>query len=286
MTIRQIIVEIHRHLSGQYPETEIESFVRILCRYYLDMTPAQVHLSQDYELPAEVGKEILKAIEELKNNRPVQYILGETEFYGLHLKLTSDVLIPRPETEELVDWIVHEYDRNAPLTMADVGTGSGCIAVALAANFPNANIWAVDISGAALDIARQNAAKNKVKVHFLLKDVLKDAPMGFEPASLDVIVSNPPYVTPSEKDRMQPCITEYEPHEALFTPENDPLVFYRQIAAFGKQSLKNRGKIFFEINETFSREVMDVLKHHGYSSLTPRKDIHAKWRMVSGMLCH
>jgi len=180
-----------------------------------------------------------------------------------------------------VDWIVREYDRDAILSIIDVGTGSGCIAVALAANFPNANVWAVDISDAALAVAQQNAMNNNVAVKFFREDVLKDTLMGFEPGSLDVVASNPPYVTPSEKQKMQPNVLEYEPHTALFTPGDDPLIFHKRIAEFGVNTLKKRGKIFFETNEAFSEKVADILKQYGYSDIVSRMDINGKWRMVS-----
>ena len=281
MTIRHILSEIHRQLAVHYPATEIESFIRILFRHYLNMTPVQIHLSQNNELPAAIGQQILTAIDELKKYRPIQYILGVTEFYGLPFTVTSDVLIPRPETEELVDWIVHKYDRDALLSIVDIGTGSGCIAISLAANFPNANVRAVDISGAALTVARQNALKNKVKVNFLQEDILKDGLTGFESDSLDVVVSNPPYVRLSDQQQMQPNVLQYEPHSALFTPGDDPLIFYRRIAALGIKCLKKQGKIFFEINETFPAEVADILKQYNYSDIVSRKDINGKWRMVS-----
>ena len=284
MTIRQITTAMFRQLTGQYPETEIESFARILFKHHLNMTPAQAHLLQDSELPAGTGQQILTAIGELKKSRPIQYILGETEFYGLRFELTSDVLIPRPKTEELVDWVVQEYNQNTSMTIIDIGTGSGCIAVALATNFPNAGVWAVDISEAALVIAQQNALTNRVKVNFLLGDVLNDGLMEFAPASLDVIVSNPPYVMPSEKARMLPNVLEYEPHVALFTPNDHPLVFYERIAAFGTKCLKNGGRIFFEINETLPDKLADILLKNHYSDVTPRKDINGKWRMMSAQL--
>ena len=283
LTIRQITTEIHRQLTGQYPETEIESFARILFRHFLKMTSAQVHLSPESILPAEIVQQILAAIDELKKNQPIQYIIGETEFYGLPFLLTPDVLIPRPETEELVDWMLHEYDRKSPLTILDVGTGSGCIAVALAVNFPNAGVWAVDISETALIIARRNAMENRVNIHFLLKDVLNDGLMGFAPESLDVMVSNPPYVTPSEKTNMLPNVLQYEPHIALFTPQDHPLVFYERIAAFGAKCLKNGGRVFFEINESFHEEVVDILRQNNYLDISPRKDINGKWRMVTAI---
>ena len=281
MTIRQNVEEIHRQLTGLYPEMEIESFVRILFKHYLGITPAQIYLSHDQELPDEVEKQIQKAVDDLKKYRPIQYILGETEFYGLHFELTPDVLIPRSETEELVDWIVHEDQKDATLSIVDIGTGSGCIAVALAANFPNANVWAVDISEAVVNVARRNAKKNNVTVHFLLKDVLNDDLTEFEHGFFDVMVSNPPYVTPSEQQYLQPNVLEYEPHCALFTPENDPLIFYKWIAQFGLRCLKDKGRIYFEINEAFSAETADVMKQYGYTDIIHRKDINGKWRMIS-----
>ena len=281
MTIRRMIAEMHRQLAGQYPVEEIESFARILFRHYLAMTPAQMHLSQDCEPAAGTEKQIRRAIDELKTFRPIQYILGETEFYGLTFGLTPAVLIPRPETEELVDWIVREHDGSAVLSIADVGTGSGCIAVALAVRFPNAELWAVDNSGEALDVARRNARRNGVHVHFLRNDVLKDGMQGFEPGSLDVIVSNPPYIEPSAKQKMHPNVLEYEPHGALFAPADDPLIFYGQIAASGSKYLKDRGRIFFEINEAFPEETVYILERNGYSDITPRRDINGKWRMIA-----
>ena len=265
-----------------YSEREIDSFVRILVKSA--SLPVQRALPMQYasQLPPDAKQKILTAIGELKKYRPIQYILGETEFYGLPFETCPAALIPRPETEELVDWIVRDYDKNAPLAVVDVGTGSGCIAVALKNNFNNANVWAIDICENALTLAKRNAEKNGAEIKFLCKDVLSDGMMGFERNFMDVIVSNPPYVTPSEKQHMLPNVLEYEPHCALFTPENDPMVFYRCISAFGKKCLKKGGKIFFEINEAYLDKVAEVLKEHDYQDISPRKDINDKWRMISG----
>ena len=269
--------EAHRQLAGLYPEGEIDSFVRILFKRYI----IRYHVSDP---PDEAKQRFFEAIGELKKYRPIQYILGETEFYGLHFDVCPDVLIPRPETEELVDWIVHEYKPDDTFTIVDIGAGSGCIAVALKKYFRCAEMWAIDVSEPALAVARKNAAKNGVTINFLLKDVLNDGMMGFEHKSIDVIVSNPPYVTPSEKQNMLPNVLEYEPHCALFTPENDPLIFYKAIAAFGKKSLKTGGKLFFEINEAYLDKVSDVLQWFGFHDITPRKDINGKWRMICAKL--
>ena len=280
-TVNIVYAELHQQLAGLYPETEIESFARILFRHYLNMTPCQIHLSQDNKIPSGVELQICAAIADLRKYRPIQYIIGETEFYGLRFEVTPDVLIPRPETEELVDWVFDEYDRNAVLSMVDIGVGSGCIAVTLAAGFRYANVWAVDISETALAIAQRNALTNKVKVNFLLDDILKGHLMGFQPGSLDTIVSNPPYVALSEKQQILPNVLEYEPHQALFAPNDDILIFYKRIAAFGTKCLKTHGKVFFEINEAIPEEVMEILKQHDYSDITSRKDINGKWRMIS-----
>ena len=283
MTIRQVNAELRSQLSTLYPEAEVESFSRMIFRHFLGMTPAQTHLSLEREPPVEIVKQIRNVIGELKKYRPIQYLLGETEFYGLTFDLTSDVLIPRPETEELVDWVLSECDANETRqNMLDVGTGSGCIAVALAANLPGASVWATDISEAALAVAKRNALKNNANVNFLLHDVLKDGLTGLEPASLDAIASNPPYVAPSEKNRMLPNVLDYEPHLALFAPESDPLIFYERIAAFGAKCLKNKGKIYFEINEAHSEQVRALLLKYHYANVVVRKDLCGKWRMAGG----
>jgi release factor glutamine methyltransferase len=281
MTVRQIINETHLQLKGQYPEREIESFVRILFRHYLNMPPAELHLSYDRVTPKEYEQQIAAAIDKLKRNMPIQYIVGETEFYGLRFEVTPDVLIPRPETEELVDWIVREYNSEDILSMVDIGTGSGCIAIALKANFPNACVYAVDISERALAVAKRNALKNSLKIDFLRADALKDGMMGFERNSLDVAVSNPPYITQQERNRLAPNVLGYEPHCALFTPDNDPYIYIINIATFSKNCLKEGGRLFLEINEAYPDKAADILKQHGLSDITLRKDINGKWRMIA-----
>ena len=291
MIIRQIIAETRRQLSGKYPDTEIDSFIRILFMQYLNMTAVEIHLSQEREVFPEIDRQILTAVGEFAKFRPIQYITGKTEFYGLQFELTPDVLIPRPETEELVDWIIQNSkfgnrkseigNQKSKINIIDIGTGSGCIAVALKANLPDADVRAIDVSEPALSVARRNAAKNSVKINFIQLDILTGDLKCFVDNSLDVIVSNPPYVTPSEKDEMQPNVLEYEPHCALFTPEDDPLIFFKRIAILGIKILKDGGKIFFEINERYHLEVANILKQHGFSEISPRKDINGKWRMIS-----
>ena len=283
MTIQQIIAHFHNHLNSYYQATEIDSFIHILFRHYCSLSPVEIHLQREKKLPDEMAADIMSAIGQLIKQCPIQYILGETEFYGLKFEVSPDVLIPRPETEELVDWIVHEYGKNTKLSVLDIGTGSGCIAVALATSFPNTDIWAIDNSEAALAVAHRNACKNKVKINCFLADVLEDNTMGFQPVSLDVVVSNPPYITPPEKQMMHPNVLKYEPHSALFVPADDPLIFYRHIAAFASKYLKEKGRLFFEINETYPCEMSEMLKQLNFYDITPRKDINGKWRMVSAL---
>jgi len=288
MLIREVVDKIWQQLSGKYAETEIDSFVHILFKQYLDMTSFEIHLMQENDMPDDSERQILENVGELAKYRPIQYILGKTEFYELHFELTPDVLIPRPETEEIVDWIVCEYENqisNTSLSIIDIGTGSGCIAVSLKANFPNSEVWAVDVSEPALSVAKRNAAKNNVEINFIKQDILNEELNYTDCDYFDIIVSNPPYVTPSEKAQMQLNVLEYEPHCALFTPENDPLIFFKRLAAFGIKKLKKSGRIFFEINEAYHEEVADILKQHGFSDISLRKDINGKWRMISASFC-
>ena len=278
-TKKHILTYARQQLKGKYPEGEIDSLVRILFKQYA--ATSEMPMLYDVELTSEAERQIQYAIDELKKFRPIQYILGETEFYGLFFDVNPDVLIPRPETEELVDWIVREYDKNSALSIVDIGSGSGCISVALKVNFPYSSVWAVDISESALSVAQRNAAKNNVEVNHLLKNALTDNMMGFERDSLDIVVSNPPYVTLSESQLMHPNVLEYEPHIAIFTPDNAPFIFYKCIAEFAKKSLKKGGKLFFEINEAYPEEVSNILKQHGFSDISPRRDINEKWRMIS-----
>ena len=165
MTVQQIVVHFHNRLNSYYPATEIDSFIHILFRRYCGMTPVEIHLQRKKKLSEAILADIMSTIDPLIKQCPIQYILGETEFYGLKFEVSPDVLIPRPETEELVDWVIHEFDKNAKLSMVDIGTGSGCIAVALATHFPDADIWAIDNSEAALAVVQQNACKNKAKIN-------------------------------------------------------------------------------------------------------------------------
>lgn len=223
-------------------------------------------------------------INRLKAREPVQYVTGIADFYGLQLRVTPDVLIPRPETEELVEWILEENPRDEALHIQDIGTGSGCIPLALKARRPRWTCTGTDVSPEALDVARGNATELQLDVDFERHDVL--AVSTHQPTTTgqqNIIVSNPPYIPPSEKSKMDASTLTHEPALALFVPEDDPLVFYRLIAKKARELLVEGGKLYFETNEFNNDEVVALLKSAGYGEVEARKDLSGKWRMVRGV---
>ena len=268
-------------LSGLYPSEEIESFFNILSEKYIKLSRIDIALDRDQLVSeANVGK-IEKVLARLKTFEPIQYILGETEFFGLPFKVTSKTLIPRPETEELVQWILDEvlYFKNKPelLEILDIGTGSGCIAISLAKHLPDANVSALDISEEALRIAKENAEANEVSISFFESDILACESL---PEGYDFIVSNPPYVRELEKHFMEANVLAHEPEIALFVEDADPLLFYRKIADLAKVSLKPNGALFFEINEYLGEDMVSLLEDMGFKQIEIRKDIYGKDRML------
>lgn len=220
------------------------------------------------------------AIQELLQNNPLQYILGEAHFYGRDFTVNENVLIPRPETEELVDWIIQESQEKDSLKVLDIGTGSGCIAISLALELKQAQISAWDISEEALEVARGNSKKLNARVTFQKVDILSFEKEGITPQKFDLIVSNPPYVTPSEKAEMRKNVLEFEPSLALFTPEENPLIFYECIANFAKKYLKPNGQLFFEINQYQGKPLMELLEINGFQSIELRQDLSGNARMM------
>lgn len=272
---RQAINEL-KHVWG---ETEAVAIARILISHIAGISSHEIPLSKSIQF-SEMQQRLYDAyLIELKNQKPIQYIIGETEFYGLTLKVNSSVLIPRPETEELVDWIIST--RPSAKSIIDIGTGSGCIPIALAKNLPNAKVSATDISKDALDVAGKNAKNCGVNVNFLLHNILKDSSELLVDKPFDVVISNPPYIRESEKKDMLPNVLEYEPTLALFVPDSDPLLFYRRIAQVSKEMLKQNGQLFFEINEAFGLETKEMLNGLGYGNVQIKKDINGKDRMVN-----
>ena len=274
--------EIEILLRNDFPSEEIKSLQRIIFEKKLGLPIHKVYLNPSEPVSDSVVKEIQQIISELKIQKPIQYLLGESHFFGLKFLVTPDVLIPRPETEELVDWIVKE-NYNQAISILDIGTGSGCIAISLAHSLSKAFVMAIDISDKAIEMAQRNAIKNNVKVQFKRCDIL-NCSHEIESASLDVIVSNPPYVRESEKALMRPNVLNWEPHLALFVSDSDPLIFYRAIAKFSKNVLKPNGKVFCEINEALGKEVKNLYAEQGFIDVEIRKDLNGKDRMLKAIL--
>lgn len=289
MLIQEIKQQYQSGLKNLYSEEEIHSIVLIVLEFILQKSKTEIRLLQaeNYSLVQEEEDRLYMILEELQRSKPLQYILGETEFYGCLIKVTEAVLIPRPETEELVDWIIEDIKNSKgqstltthvsqPITLLDIGTGSGCIAIALAKNSNHSNLHALDVSQKALEIARKNAVINQVELFFHEKDILKEEldtlPM------FDIIVSNPPYITLPEKKLMEKNVVDYEPHLALFVDE--PLVFYKRISELALKKLKEGGKLFFEINQYYGKETVAMLEKLGYQGIELRQDIHGNDRMI------
>jgi release factor glutamine methyltransferase len=271
------IIHILSELQGLYPDTEIKSFSNLIIEKVSGFSRTEIIVNKNTLFSDEQRHVIENFIEKLKEYVPIQYILGETEFFGLPFHVNESVLIPRPETEELVDWIRNENDRNANPGILDIGTGSGCIAISLKHEFTNATVDAFDISEKTLETAQNNATLNKLEVNFSKVDILNTPEME---QKWDIIVSNPPYVTELEKSEILPNVLDYEPHLALFVPDNDPLLFYRCIAIFAQQHLKPKGKLYFEINRQFGKATVDLLTAMGFGNVELRKDISGNDRMV------
>jgi len=273
---------IYDRLSSKYPRQEIESISKLIFEKVLGLSRLQVYLNQHETISPANLAQITEIVNRLIQFEPIQYILGETEFYGLPLKVNAAVLIPRPETEELVEWIINNNPPKNPIVL-DIGTGSGCIPIALSKNLPGASVDGWDISSEAIMVARENAELNQVMVNFCYADVLNQE-YPAQPQKYDIIVSNPPYVTVSEQLSMLQNVIDYEPHIALFVPDNDPLLFYRAIADLAINQLKPGGKLYFEINEQFGNETAYLLSSKGFENIIIRKDINGKERMLKAEL--
>ncbi len=279
MKLKKLKAYFTESLLELYAPEEIQSFFSILSKEYLNLSRVQVTLEADKEVDSAILQKFESAIERLEKEEPIQYIMGDTEFYGLPFKVNKNTLIPRPETEELVEWIIEDSvsEKRNDYSILDIGTGSGCIAISLAKNLPEAAVSALDYSYEALQTAESNAKLNDVTIQFFQEDILKT---GTLPQQYDVIVSNPPYVRESEKLEMQSNVLDYEPASALFVSNTDPLLFYRTIARLSLRYLKPNGKLYFEINEYLSKELIDSLREEGYPIIELRKDFRGKDRML------
>ncbi len=333
MTIKEAKIYIRKELSNIYPKNELSAFIRIIFSDVFELNFTETIIKENDILADEECEKIKSIVKRLNNFEPLQYIIGFTEFYELKFMVSPDVLIPRPETEELVDLIIKENTGKTGLKVLDIGTGSGCIAVSLAKNLPEPEIFALDVSKKALTLAESNALINRAKIAFVQgdilnyktekffagddlellpqsgglklsprkddlqvspqKDNLKLSPqrddLQLSPRrddlheTFDIIVSNPPYVTLSEKEKTEKNVKEYEPEIALFVEDENPLIFYRVITGFAEQQLSENGKLYFEINEKFGKEVKDILCSFGFSGVKIIKDINGKERIVKGV---
>jgi release factor glutamine methyltransferase len=282
-TIRDVFADFKRGLENLYETNEIEAITLLAVNEISGFSKAKIKAFPEQELSDSEAQQLDNILIRLKTGEPIQYILGYTEFYGLPFRVNPSVLIPRPETEELVKWILTSVSSSKWVVdnILDVGTGSGCIAIALKKNLPGFKISALDISIAALQTAKENAALNEVDIEFMEADILSPGSASNERYS--VIVSNPPYVTPCDKAQMHANVTDFEPHTALFVPDNDPLVFYKAIANFAAKNLVDGGMLFFEINENYGKEIVELLQSKSFSNIELRKDLSGRDRMVKGI---
>lgn len=281
MLVSQIKIKFFDQLKLEYPSGEIQSFFNLLTEAYLKMTRLDLALDHGRELSASEEKKLEDALLRLLKHEPIQYIIGETEFFGLKFKVNKNVLIPRPETEELVHWILEDLKslKKEGLSILDIGTGSGCIAISLAKKLPNARVSAIDISEGALEIARSNAKMNDVEIDFILQDILKSAELS---EKYDLIVSNPPYVRELEKKEMHRNVLENEPEMALYVKDLEPLIFYQKITKLAETGLNLGGSLYFEINQFLGKETAEVLSSSGFKSFSG-KDIFGNDRMLKGI---
>lgn len=278
MTFNACIKESISKLAPVYDPSESRWLMRIILEKLNGWTHTDIILNGDKEMLPELKDRIEAIISRLLRNEPIQYILGETYWHGLTLRVSPAVLIPREETSELVDIITGENQRD-DLAVLDMCTGSGCIAIALARNLSFPEVTGIDISDEALSVARDNAALCKVKINFLKSDVLK--PLNLTDNSYDIIVSNPPYIADSEKNSMDANVLDYEPHSALFVPNDDPLKFYRAISSSASRLTRPGGRLYLEINPLYARQLSDMLSADGWTDVTVIKDMHGKDRFIS-----
>lgn len=276
-TIKNIRNYISGELKGIYPPTEAESIINLVLESVSGLKKHDLLSGNDILLTPETINKLTNICQELKTGKPVQYVLGETTFYGCKIKVNNHTMIPRQETEELADMIVKE-NRNFKGRILDICTGSGCIAIALAKNIPGAKITALDISEEALSVARENAKLNHADVSFILADILN--PDLIVADSSDIIVSNPPYVMESEKKYMHINVLNFEPHSAIFVPDSDPLVYYKAIISFAEKQLNPAGWLWFEINEAMGPEIAGLLQKAGYVGINILRDINGKDRFI------
>lgn len=278
MILKEAIEQLKSGLAGVAEPQEVQAMIRVICEDVFNYDPVDVALRQESELPGFAPQRIADIIARLQRHEPLQYIVGSARFHGHRFKVTPAVLIPRPETEQLVDLVIDENPAS-DLRVLDMGTGSGCIAISLARALKFAQVDALDVSRDALAIARENAAALKVKVRFFESDMLLPQPS----ASYDIIVSNPPYICWNEREAMDRNVKDYEPGQALFVPDNDPLLFYKAIARYASESLERGGRLYLEINQRFGTEVKRLLEDSGLDEVRIIEDSYGKVRFAAAV---
>ncbi|CAM1354935.1 MULTISPECIES: peptide chain release factor N(5)-glutamine methyltransferase [Tenacibaculum] len=298
MTIKEFKNNFIYQLSPVYPQTEIDTFFFYLIEEYLNLQRIDITLQPNFEISSENETLLNKALARLKKEEPIQYILGKTEFYGLPFHVNRHTLIPRPETEELVEWIISEVkeirtnNQTKSLSILDIGTGSGCIPISLKVNIDNSTICAIDVSEEALKIAKHNSDLNNSLVQFLNLDILKADSLNVftkkttsdEIIKFNIIVSNPPYVRNLEKIEIKNNVLQNEPHLALFVEDDNPLIFYTKIADLAKKHLSSDGFLFFEINQYLGSQTVGMLHQKGFKNIELRKDLFGNNRMIKANL--
>jgi len=277
--MKEILQRMDDALGGRYAAAELESIKKALCLELLGISAVSFYTKENLAPDTERDRKLDEALNRLAKGEPLQYVIGWTPFCGLSFKVDGRVLIPRPETAELVEWVARECSSEGALL--DIGTGSGCIAVTLANKLPGWKVQGWDISEGALEVARENSRLNGTEVEFSKVDILS---VTSSDQQFDVIVSNPPYVLESEKDQMEDTVLDNEPHTALFVPDSEALLFYRAIAKFGKNALVTGGTLYFEINPLEASDLKKMLEQAGYHDIVIRNDIFGKQRMIKAIL--
>jgi len=282
MVLSDLKIKMNSLLLTVFEKTEVESFFYLLIDFRLGLSKMDFLLNPNIEISSLNISFFESAIQKLKKEVPIQYILGETEFYGLQFKVNENTLIPRPETEELVDWIIHDQliINNDQLTILDIGTGSGCIPISLAKNLSKANVTTVDVSKGAIIVAKENAKQNDVVVNFIDDNILNPKIVNDSKNVFDVIVSNPPYVRNFEKEEIKKNVLDFEPHLALFVEDDDALIFYKKITEYALSHLKKDGVLYFEINQYLGKETVALIKDLGFETVELRKDMSGNDRMI------